>query len=90
MHRATLDEIERNPGEQEFSKSGRWVWSHDAERYANKNYHACLKHLQTGALFENTNLPPGHIYKPWSLQLELSRIKAGVPSDLKRNGDWSA
>ncbi|KAJ9605889.1 hypothetical protein H2200_009738 [Cladophialophora chaetospira] len=73
-----------------FFKIGRWVWNHNPEAYARDNYAACLAHLTEGAPFTNNNLPPGHVYEPWNLESESKRMKAGIKSNLKQNGDWSA
>ncbi|KAH6652633.1 hypothetical protein BKA67DRAFT_691983 [Truncatella angustata] len=68
---------------------GKWVWIHDAEKYAKLNFHKARAHLETGAEFQNTNLPPGYRYEPWTIQKEVEREKNGVKSDLTSNGDWS-
>ena len=73
-----------------FFRIGRWVWSHDPESYASENFTACLASVSESRPFRNTNIPPGHVYKPWSLDTETKRMVAGVKSDLKLNGDWSA
>ncbi len=73
-----------------FFRIGRWVWNHNPETYARDNYAACLAHLAEGTPFKNTNVPPGHVYQPWSLESESKRMQAGVKSNLKQNGDWSA
>ena len=73
-----------------FFKIGRWVWNHDPEKYARDNYATCLAHLTEGTPFTNTNLPPGHDYEQWNLESESKRMKAGIKSNLKQNGDWSA
>ncbi|CRG84899.1 hypothetical protein PISL3812_02074 [Talaromyces islandicus] len=73
-----------------FFKIGRWVWNHNPEHYARDNYMACLAHIESGVPFLNTNLPPGHTYRPWSMESETKRMQAGIRSDLKENGDWSA
>lgn len=73
-----------------FFKIGRWVWGHNPEIYARDNYELCLEHLLHGKPFENTNVPPGHIYVPWTLESEKKRMQAGVKSNLKQNGDWNA
>ena len=72
-----------------FFTIGAWVWNHNPEAYARDNYAACLAHLKEGAPFSNTNLPPGHVYEPWNLESETKRMKAGIKSNLKQNGDWS-
>ena len=72
-----------------FFKIGRWVWNHNPEAYARDNYEACLAHLVEGKPFRNTNVPPGHVYRPWTLESEKKRMEAGIKSDLKQNGDWS-
>lgn len=73
-----------------FFKIGKWVWNHNPEQYAQENYEPCLAHLNLGQPFKNTNVPPGHIYQPWTLESEKKRMQAGIKSGLKQNGDWSA
>ncbi|QKX61991.1 uncharacterized protein TRUGW13939_09147 [Talaromyces rugulosus] len=93
LHYANLDEIARNPEISDigFFKIGRWVWAHKPEAYAIENYQKCLDYLQTNGSseFRNTNVPPGHVYRPWSMESEHARMTAGIRSDLKSNGDWS-
>ncbi|KAJ8131845.1 hypothetical protein O1611_g1781 [Lasiodiplodia mahajangana] len=78
----------KNPFEGVFYL-GRWIWQHKPEDYAREQFTAALEHLQTGAPFENTNLPRGHVYKDWNVENELKKQAAGVPSQLMSNGDWS-
>ena len=49
-----------------------------------------MAHLLEGTTFENTNVPPGHVYRAWSLESEKNRVLAGIKPWLKENGDWSA
>lgn len=72
-----------------FFKIGKWVWNHDAERYAHDNYEHCLAEMAAGHSFKNTNIPQGHVYQPWTLESERKRMEAGIKSNLKLNGDWS-
>lgn len=78
----------KNPFQNVFHQ-GRWIWQHKPEDYARDQFTAALDHLQTGAPFENTNLPKGHVYKDWDVESELRKQAAGVPSQLMTNGDWS-
>lgn len=64
------------------------MWGHNPEEYARDNYDGCLASIKDGKAFENTNLPPGHVYKPWTLESEHKRMEAGIRSDLKQNGYW--
>lgn len=92
LHSVDFEAVEKNPqaGQQiGFFRLGRWVWSHDPAQYARDNYVACASALARQQPFENTNLPPGHVYRPWSLQSEKERRESGIKSDLKSNGDWS-
>ena len=73
---------EKGKGERFFPEGRR-------ELYARENYEKCLDHLKNGTAFENTNLPPGHVFKPWNLESELKRMESGRRSSLKENGDWS-
>jgi hypothetical protein len=90
LHTADIAAIEEKPEQASvgFFKHGRWIWDHDAEKYARKNYAACLASLQEGRPFTNTNIPPGHVYQPWSLESEKKRMMAGIRSNLKQNGYW--
>ncbi|TGJ78629.1 hypothetical protein E0Z10_g10137 [Xylaria hypoxylon] len=78
----------KNPFEDVFHL-GRWIWQHNPEDYAREQFAAALDHLQTGAPFENTNLPKGHVFEDWDVESELKKQAAGVPSQLMSNGDWS-
>lgn len=90
LHTADISDLEKKSGTSdiEFFKHGRWQWAHDAEKYARAKFTACLGSLREGGVFENTNLPPGHIYEPWSLRSERERMGKGIHSGLKRNGYW--
>lgn len=59
------------------------------EQYAAENYHAALVALKSGRKFESTNLPTGHKFQEWTKEEECERMRLGLPSDLKTNGDWS-
>lgn len=90
LHHADLDHIARNPDtEVGFFKQGNWVWAHNAQKYAAENYEACLASVLQGTPCENTNLPPRHVFRPWSMESENKRMAAGLRSDLMMNGDWS-
>jgi hypothetical protein len=90
LHSADLEALQRDPESAKigFFKSGRWIWGHDTEKYAEENYTKCLASLRDEAPFENTNLPPGYVYQEWSLQSEQKRMAAGIRSNLKENGYW--
>lgn len=93
LHSVDIEAFAKNPTDPRFAnvgffKLGRWVWDHDPERYATDNYEAVLGSLKKGEPFENTNVPPGHKYEPWTLESEMARMAAGIPSKLKQNGYW--
>ena len=89
LHNVDLAKMKDDP-DIGFFKGGKWIWNHNAEDYARENYYACLANLQERKPFKNTNIPPGHVYKPWTLESEYARMRAGIKSDLKQNGDWSS
>lgn len=82
------DNTSAKPG---FFKMGQWVFRHKPETYAQENWGPCAELVKEGRgrEFENTNLPPGHVYEYWTLDTEMDRIRKGIPSALKSNGDWS-
>ena len=65
---------------------GKWMLEHDPEQYAIENYQSALAHLQTGAAFKNTNIPPGVVYTPWTIDGLLEAQAKGEPTVL--DGDW--
>ncbi|KAL0938119.1 FAD-binding domain protein [Colletotrichum truncatum] len=68
---------------------GKWIWTHNPELYATNNYEAAKSAIEAGGQFKNTNLPPGHIWEPWTMSQELEKEASGVfVQDLKTNGDW--
>lgn len=66
---------------------GRWIWAHDPEQYVYDKFAAALDHLQTGAPFQNTNIPPGYVHAPWSVDQLMAEIDEGKSLDF--DGDWS-
>ncbi|KIL86171.1 hypothetical protein FAVG1_10567 [Fusarium avenaceum] len=72
-------------------RMGKWVWTHNPERYATEKFGQALAHLETGAPFEHTNIPPGFKWESgWTMEKELEKEKLGIETeDLKQNGDWS-
>ena len=65
---------------------GSWVINHDPEQYAHDNYHKAAEHLLTGTPFENTNIPPGYKYKPWTVRELLTASDRG--EKVEDEGDW--
>ncbi|KAI1460427.1 hypothetical protein F4805DRAFT_465624 [Annulohypoxylon moriforme] len=68
---------------------GKWMWGHNPERYVVENFQKAREHIETGAPFENTNLPPGHKPETWTLEGEVEKEKSGSVFDPTANGDWS-
>jgi hypothetical protein len=65
---------------------GRWLSEHDPEQYVYDNWQACLNYVTSGALFQNTNLPPGYNYEPWTMKGLMKMSKDGqIAAD---PGDW--
>lgn len=83
-----VEEMERNPNIFTMRMS-RWIWSHNPVQYARENYAKAMAAVINGTAFENTNLPPGFVYKPWTIEDELSREKKGLKTELYDTGDWS-
>lgn len=65
---------------------GDWLIQHDPEQYTHDNYHKAAEHLLTGAPFENTNIPPGYKYKPWTVRELLTASERG--EELVDEGVW--
>jgi hypothetical protein len=65
---------------------GDWLTYHDPEAYAYENYHRCAEHLTKGTWFENTNMPSGYTYKPWTVKELLGASERGEM--LEDEGNW--
>lgn len=48
-----------------------------------------VKAVSEGSAFENTNVPVGFKYTPWTIEEELERERRGLKSQLRETGDWS-
>jgi len=75
-----------NPGAIK-TKYGSWIWKHDPERYALENYEKVLRCLERGEEWVNTNIPPGYVPRPWSIDELIPLQEQGKPIVLE--GDWS-
>ncbi|CZR49832.1 uncharacterized protein FPRO_16040 [Fusarium proliferatum ET1] len=68
---------------------GKWVWTHDAEKYARENFKKAELSITAGEAFENTNLPIGHKVRNWTIEEETEKQNlAEYVDDLKSSGDW--
>ena len=71
-----------------FPKIPRWIFTHDPEQYAYENYDKVVASFTgDGAAFENTNVPTGSKYQPWTMDQLLDDIDHGRAVQL--DGDWS-
>ncbi|RYP83146.1 hypothetical protein DL769_001452 [Monosporascus sp. CRB-8-3] len=64
-----------------------WVSQHDPEQYAYDMYEKCANHILAGAPFQNTNTPPGHTFKTWTVSELLGYADRG--ERIVDDGDWS-
>ncbi|OHF01552.1 hypothetical protein CORC01_03042 [Colletotrichum orchidophilum] len=68
---------------------GKWVWTHNAEKYATERFEEAVIAIETGKPFKNTNIPLGHKVQPWTIEEEFEKEKSGVfVEDLRVEGDW--
>ncbi|KAF5701561.1 FAD NAD(P)-binding domain-containing protein [Fusarium mundagurra] len=65
-HQSDWDAIAKNP---EYLKlpQPEWLYGADSEAYAYENYDRVVEHLEKGAPFKNTNLPPGYEFDDWTI-----------------------
>ena len=64
---------------------GAWIWRHDPENYAIQNFEAAKANLVDATPFANTNIPPGYVPKPWTIDEIRTMAKAG---DIQLEGNW--
>ncbi|GAB1194231.1 hypothetical protein APSETT444_003474 [Aspergillus pseudonomiae] len=86
FHNTDWNAVAKNPDT--FSKTtADWIMRHNPEQYAYDNYGKCANHLLTGAPFQNTNVPPGYTYKPWTVKELMDASDRHEP--VVDEGDWS-
>lgn len=85
-HHTDFEEARRHP-EKLVMQVGRWINLHEPEDYVYQNWTKCVNHLVSGAEFENTNLPPGYKYKPWTIDELLKASEEEI--FIQDQGDWS-
>ncbi|KAI1324704.1 FAD/NAD(P)-binding domain-containing protein [Xylariaceae sp. FL0255] len=78
LHNADLKFSRKNPA---LIRTGmrmpEWIWVHDPVQYAVDNYDEAERHILKGTPFQNTNLPPGYTYVPWTVAGEMESEKQG-------------
>lgn len=69
----------------------RWIYQHDPEAYAYEKFSLALHHVLSGGEvdFQNSNFPPGHNFKKWTIEEVKREIKAGKSVESLLDGDWS-
>jgi hypothetical protein len=89
-HFALTQKKEQPVGNQKkpHMRLGMWILDHDPERYAEEHYKQALGHLMEGAPFASSNVPPGLIYRPWTIVSLVDDRSSGQPTILDM-GDWS-
>ena len=66
---------------------GSWIWKHDPEQYAIESYEKVAGSLKTGQEWMNTNIPPGYVPRPWSIDELILLQEQGKPIVLEGNWD---
>ena len=85
-HHTDFDEARKHP-EKLVMQVGRWINLHDPEKYVHENWTKCVNYLVGGSKFENTNIPPGYTYEPWTIDQLLNA--AEEEREIEDEGDWS-
>jgi hypothetical protein len=88
LHKTDPVVVETNPEAFKLRMS-KWIWQHDPAQYARDNFRKAFSAVVNGTEFQNTNLPPGAKYEPWTIEEELARENQGLRTTLYSSGDWS-
>ena len=83
-----VEEIKRDPDKIRI-RFPKWLFQHDPEAYAYEKYGQAFAHLVSGTEFENTNFPPGHKFRPWTIEEVHEDALAGKSVTDFLDGDWS-
>ena len=85
---ASMDELKKDP-EKVRLRFPKWLFQHDPEAYVYEKYGQAFAHIVLGAKFQNTNLPPGHKFRPWTIEEVHEDIRNGKSVIDFLDGDWS-
>lgn len=85
---ADMDEAKKDPDKIRL-RVPKWLFRHDPEAYAYEKYGQAFAHLVSGAKFQNTNIPPGHNVKPWTIEDIQEDIRAAKGAVESLDGAWS-
>ncbi|TDZ36116.1 FAD-dependent monooxygenase fsr3 [Colletotrichum spinosum] len=86
FHNTDWDAAAKNPAAI-LKQVDEWVSRHNPEQYAYDSYDECASHILRGTPFQNTNSPPGHTFKPWTVAELLAYADRG--ERIVDDGDWS-
>ena len=85
---ANMEEIKKDP-EKVRVRFPKWLFQHDPEAYVYEKYGQAFAHLVLGDKFQNTNLPPGHKFRPWTIEEINEDARNGKSVVDFLDGDWS-
>jgi 2-polyprenyl-6-methoxyphenol hydroxylase-like FAD-dependent oxidoreductase len=83
-----MEDITQDP-EKARVRFPKWVFQHDPESYVYEKYGQAFAHLVLDEKFENTNLPPGHKFRPWTIEKIKEDARNGNSVAELLDGDWS-
>lgn len=68
-----------------------WIWRHNPEIYAEQKWNDMSAYeekigMGEDAVFQNTNIPPGYTWKPWTIE---DLVEEGKHNQVELEGDWS-
>lgn len=52
-----------------------WLYTFDAEKYANDRLADAVESIQKGTNFISTNTPEGHVHEDWTVEMMMSLEK---------------
>lgn len=82
------EEVKKDP-EKVRVRFPKWLFQHDPEAYVYEKYGQAFAHLVSGAEFQNTNFPPGHKFRQWTIEEIHEAVQAGKSVVDFLDGDWS-
>ena len=89
-HRTDWSAVAKNPALIR-TRFPRWIYQHDPEAYAYSMYGLAFQHVISGGTtdFQNTNFPPGHQFRTWTIEEVKKEIARGESVEGLLDGDWS-
>jgi hypothetical protein len=85
-HQTDWDAVAKDPNYLKLPQP-KWLYGHDARKYATDNFEAVFLHLRGEGPLVSTNVPEGHVHEDWTVELLLAHDGKAVGKSFYKTRD---